>query len=282
VVLTKPIMDANRQLEADSPLLSQVTMVWRKLGEAAFTSNPEYNKFARDGLKEMYADRLEKHHQDAFYAAFALDPIHFQRNASGSWSTPCSLLSSDEQEAAQAVFTRLACGSEAVEIELAQEFAEYRLSSLSPSLAAFLPHLTARHEVKRVDKKTGEEKVVSKVLAPAEQKLLGAIWQQGTPLVGQSCSPHACCWACMRPHAHPSATGCCLAVPSQRLAIALLWHELKSWCSSEEISSRARSVATRSSCLTSWARLKSEEAAVQWCSRQQHPKDAVHLCIGSD
>jgi hypothetical protein len=118
VVLTKPIMDAIHQLEADSPLLSQVTMVWRKLEEhvAAFTSKPEYNKFARDGLKDLFAGRLEKHHHDAFYAAFALDPIHFQRNASGSWSTPCSLLSSDEQEAAQAVFTRLACSSEAEEM----------------------------------------------------------------------------------------------------------------------------------------------------------------------
>jgi hypothetical protein len=199
-------MDAIHQLEADSPLLSQVTMVWRKLEEhiAAFTSKPEYNKCAQDGLKDLFADRLEKHHQDAFYADFALDPIHFQRNASGSWSTPCSLLLSDEQEAAQAVFTRLACSSEAEEIELAQEFARYRLSSLSPSLAAFLPHFTARQEVKRVDKgkrtreETGEEKVVAKVLAPAEQRrnfILGAVWQQGIPVVDQSCSPpagHAC------------------------------------------------------------------------------------------
>jgi hypothetical protein len=58
VVLTKPIMDAIRQLEADSPLLSQVKMVWRKLegNIAAFTSKPEYNKFARDGLKDLFAD----------------------------------------------------------------------------------------------------------------------------------------------------------------------------------------------------------------------------------
>jgi hypothetical protein len=50
-------MDAIHQLEADSPLLSQVTMVWRKLEEhvAAFTSKPEYIKFARHGLKDLFA-----------------------------------------------------------------------------------------------------------------------------------------------------------------------------------------------------------------------------------
>jgi hypothetical protein len=70
---------------------------------------------------------------------------------------------------------------------LAQEFAKYRLSSLSPSLAAFLPHLTARQEVKRVDKQTGEEEVV------AEQRR--NFWEQyGSkeyPLLAKACSPHA-------------------------------------------------------------------------------------------
>ncbi|KAG1678407.1 hypothetical protein FOA52_015174 [Chlamydomonas sp. UWO 241] len=85
-------------MEADSPLLSQVAPIWQALEEHVdvFVVKHPAEKFKC--LPAMLKRRRDKHCPDAAYAAVALDPSYFVKEASGEWSTAIITMDADEVE----------------------------------------------------------------------------------------------------------------------------------------------------------------------------------------
>ncbi|KAG1679162.1 hypothetical protein FOA52_000518 [Chlamydomonas sp. UWO 241] len=90
IELVQPISDAIHKTEADCALLSQGPAIFQPLQNhvLAFVDKYKDDPSAPDyaDLPAIFEARMLKHCPIAAYAAFALDPLYFNVDASGSWT----------------------------------------------------------------------------------------------------------------------------------------------------------------------------------------------------
>ena len=121
----QPISDAIHQVEADRPLLSQMSTIWDTLevhaqAWAAGLTVQRPAEFKR-GVVDTFTERKSKHHHVAMDAAYLLDPINF---TAGSNDTrphlpPFECFTQEQRKAIIALIARIAGTDEAtVEAEL--------------------------------------------------------------------------------------------------------------------------------------------------------------------
>lgn len=126
--LVQPFSDAIHKMEADKPMLSQVTPIWQALEEHvdAFVVKHPDEKFKC--LPSMLKRRRDKHCPDAAYAAVALDPCYFVQEESGEWSAAIITMDPDELERVEKYCERFVASDEIA--ALRKELAMLRLAPL--------------------------------------------------------------------------------------------------------------------------------------------------------
>lgn len=146
IQLGQPITDAIHKLEADRGLLSQVLPVFDALAAHVDEWSKLCNVTAalKRGVVKTFKERVDKHCDDSWPAAYVLDPIHFQDMGAGKYMLDFPSLSVAQGASVTACLTQLV-GPEN-QGALKDELARLKLASLPQRLAELCPRLVKRHD----------------------------------------------------------------------------------------------------------------------------------------
>ncbi|KAG1675279.1 hypothetical protein FOA52_016311 [Chlamydomonas sp. UWO 241] len=149
IELVQPISDAIHKTEADCALLSQGPAIFQALQNHVLAFGDKYkdDPSAPDyaDLPAIFEARMLKHCPIAAYAAFALDPLYFDVDASGSWTPALCRLDDGDLEGVKTYYERFV---EQEQIEaLHLELATLQLEPLPKKFESLYKVCSSRREV---------------------------------------------------------------------------------------------------------------------------------------
>jgi hypothetical protein len=148
IELVQPISDAIHKMEADCALLSQGPAIFQVLQNhvLAFVDKYKDDPSAPDyaDLPAIFEARMLKHCPIAAYAAFALDPLYFDVDASGSWTPALCRLDDGDLEGVKTYYERFVKPEQIEALHL--ELAALQLEPLPKKHESLYRHCSSRRE----------------------------------------------------------------------------------------------------------------------------------------
>lgn len=152
IKLLQPVSDAIHQLEADAPMLSQVTKVYATLLDrhvpAWVAALPGKQRALGEGVLDAFKARADKHLHPAHTAAWLLDPLHFSDAEPHHPRPPFEQLSEPERAECVALIARIS-GSSTDDVEKELEGLEYDAWPDSVRVASKALAATSAHPMPR-------------------------------------------------------------------------------------------------------------------------------------
>ncbi|KAJ3679865.1 hypothetical protein LUZ60_016143 [Juncus effusus] len=149
--LLRLVREMVREMETDRPLVGQCLPLWEELRNKIKGWSSRFNADQLSAFKVL-DKRLKKSYHPALSAAFILDPLYLEKDASGKYLPPFKYLTPDQEKDVDRLITRMVSPEEA-HIAL-MEMMKWRAEGLDPLYAQAV-------QVRQPDPQTGKLRVAN-------------------------------------------------------------------------------------------------------------------------